>query len=60
MNQEKMQEHVFKEMLKRIVDNSPNYTEKMKCALKMIIDAGTTPEEILKATLSYFSLMHFQ
>lgn len=60
MNREKMQEHIAKEMLKKIVDNSPNYTERMKYDLKMIIDAGTTPEEVLKVTLSYFSLIHFQ
>ena len=30
MNQKRMQEHLTKEALKRIVDNSPNYTEQIK------------------------------
>ena len=51
MNQKKMQEHLTKEALKRIVDNSPNYTEQIKQDLKNIIDAGNTPEEIAEAIL---------
>ena len=58
MNQKKMQEHLTKEALKRIVDNSPNYTEQIKQDLKNIIDAGNTLEEILQATLLYFEAVH--
>lgn len=58
MNQKKMQEHLTKEALKRIVDNSPNYTEQIKQDLKNIIDAGNTLEEILQATLLYFAALH--
>ena len=58
MNQKRMQEHLTKEALKRIVDNSPNYTEQIKQDLKNIIDAGNTPEEILQATLFYFAALH--
>lgn len=58
MNQENTQEHLTKEALKRIVDNSPNYTEQIKQNLKNIIDAGNTPEEILQATLLYFAALH--
>ena len=58
MNQKRMQEHLTKEALKLIVDNSPNYTEQIKQDLKNIIDAGHTPEEIAKAILLYFSFLH--
>lgn len=58
MNQKEIQEHLTKEALKRIVDNSPNYTEQIKQDLKNIIDAGNTPEEILQATLLYFAALH--
>ena len=58
MNQKEIQEHLTKEALKRIVDNSPNYTEQIKQNLKNIIDAGHTPEEIAKAILLYFSFLH--
>lgn len=59
MNQKKIQEHLTKETLKRIVDNSPNYTEQIKQDLKNIIDAGNTPEEIAEAILMYFAFLHF-
>lgn len=38
------QEHMAKETLKYIVDNSPGYTGKMKSDLKVIIDAAKSPE----------------
>lgn len=59
MNQKRMQEHLTKEALKRIVDNSPNYTKQIKQDLKNIIDAGNTPEEIAEAILMYFAFLHF-
>lgn len=59
MNQKKIQEHLTKEALKRIVDNSPNYTEQIKQDLKNIIDAGNTPEEIAETILMYFAFLHF-
>ena len=59
MNQKKIQERLTKEALKRIVDNSPNYTEQIKQDLKNIIDAGNTPEEIAEAILMYFAFLHF-
>ena len=58
MNQENMQEHLTKEALKLIVDNSPNYSDQVKQDLKNIINAGNTPEEILQATLLYFAALH--
>lgn len=59
MNQKKIQEHLTKEALKHIIDNSPNYTEQIKQDLKNIIDAGNTPEEIAEAILMYFAFLHF-
>ena len=38
-----MQEHLRKELLKKIADNGQNYTEKMKSDLKEIIDLGKSP-----------------
>ena len=58
MKQENIQEHITKEALKRIVDNSPNYSDQIKQDLKDIIDAGNSPEEILQATLLYFAALH--
>ena len=59
MNQKRMQEHLTKEALKRIVDSSQNYTEQIKQDLKNIIDAGNTLEEIAEAILMYFAFLHF-
>lgn len=55
MNQNQLNEHITKDALKRIVDNSSNYTYQMKCDLKSIIDASQSMEEIFKATLTYFA-----
>lgn len=46
-------------MLKHLIDNGPNYTEKMKRDLKNIIDAGNSSEEILEAALTYFASIRF-
>lgn len=43
MTEKEMQEHVCKELLKKIVDRGQNYTEKMKSDLKAIIDQGKSP-----------------
>lgn len=59
MDQEKMNEHIAKETMKRIVDNSPNYNDNVKHDIKAIIDMGKTPEEILEAVLSYFANWYF-
>ena len=59
MNQEKLGEHLAKETLKHIVDDSPNYTYQMKQDLKAIIDAGQSPDEICKAMLTYFASLRF-
>lgn len=40
MTEKEIQEHLRKELLKKIVDNGQNYTEKMKSDLKEIIDLG--------------------
>ena len=59
MNQDKLNEHMAKEAMKHIVDDSPNYTNQMKQDLKSIIDSGRSPEEICKAMLSYFATLQF-
>ena len=59
MDQEKMNEHITKETLKRIVDNSLNYNDNVKRDIKAIIDMGKSPEEILEAVLSYFAGWYF-
>lgn len=53
MNQSNMQEHFFKESLKRQVDHNPNFSDQMKWEIKAMIDAGHTPEEIVMAAFSY-------
>ena len=45
MTEKEMQEHTFKELLKKVVDNG-----------KEIIDHGKSPEEICEATLAYFAM----
>lgn len=52
---ENLQEHIYKEALKQIVDSSPNYSDRIKSDVKAIIDTGKSPEEICKATLTYFA-----
>ncbi len=49
------QEHTFKEMLKMMVDNGPNYSAQIKGELKAIIDAGNTPEEIAVGFLTFIA-----
>ncbi len=56
---ENLQEHIYKETLKQIVDNSPNYSDRIKSDVKAIIDAGKSPGEICKATLTYFAALRW-
>lgn len=56
MTEKEMQEHACKELLKKVVDNGQNYTEKMKSDLKEIIDHGKSPEKICETTLAYFAM----
>ena len=60
MTEKEMQEHAFKELLKKVVDNGQNYTEKMESDLKEIIDHGKSPEEICEATRAYFAMCRWQ
>lgn len=55
MNEKKLNKHLKKECLKNIIDNNHAYTDKQKQDLKLIVDAGETPEEILEGILSYFA-----
>lgn len=56
---EKLQEHIYKEALKRIVDNSSNCPDRIKNDIKTIIEAGKSPEEILEATLTYLATIRW-
>lgn len=56
MNKNEMQEHIFKESLKRQVDNNPNFSDQMKWDIKASIDACKTLEEIA-TVMSLYSLM---
>lgn len=51
------QEHAFKELLKKIVDNSPNYPNHIKAQVKLIIDAGKSPEDICEGVITYLSTL---
>ena len=57
MQQDKMMEHGFKESIKYVIDNSSNFTEKMKRDMKGIVDAGRSPEEISMGLLTYLAAM---
>lgn len=60
MNAQHSQEHIVKEALKKIVDDSPNYSEKIKKDLKLIVDLSQTPEEIAQRTLTYFAAIRWK
>ncbi len=49
---------INKEILKSIVDNSPNYTEKQKLDIKAIIEKSNTEQEALEKLLIYFSAIN--
>ena len=52
---DKLMEHFAKESLKQTIDNNYNFTEKQKCELKLIVDVGKTPEDVIKGILAYFA-----
>lgn len=57
MELDNVDEHNFKEMLKKLVDDSPNYTEQIKYDLKAIINTSKTPEDLCEAALLYFTAL---
>ncbi len=57
MSQEIIDERVAKDMLKRVVDSYPVYTEKMRNELKEIIESGKEAEEIFEALTAYFATL---
>ena len=57
-NEDKFIEHFAKESLKQAIDNKFNFTEKQKHELKMIVEVGKTPEEVIKGILAYFAFNH--
>lgn len=51
MMEKEMQEHAFKELLKKVVDNGQNYTEKMKSDLKKLLTTGNLLRRFVKRPL---------
>ena len=54
-NDNKIIEHIAKERIKQLIDSNFNYTEKQKYELKLIVNSGKTPEEVICGILTYFS-----
>ena len=52
----KLMEHFAKESLKQVIDNNYNFTNQQKYELKLIVDAGRTPEDVIKGILAYFAM----
>ena len=51
----KLMEHFAKESLKQTIDNNYNFTEQQKRELKLIVDSGRTPEDVIKGILAHFA-----
>ena len=54
----KLMEHFAKEGLKQAIDNNYNFTDLQKHELKLIVDAGRTPDDVIKGILAYFAFNH--
>lgn len=48
-------EHIYKEVIKKTIDSSQNYSEQMKKEMKDIVDVGRSPEEICQAIVVYLA-----
>ena len=55
---DKLMEHFAKESLKQAIDNNYNFTNQQKHELKLIVDAGRTPDDVIKGILAYFAFNH--
>lgn len=53
---DKLMEHFAKESLKQVIDNNCNFTNQQKHELKLIVDAGRTPDDVIKGILAYFAM----
>ena len=53
---DKLMEHFATESLKQASDNNYNFTTQQKHELKLIVDAGRTPEDVIKGILAYFAI----
>ena len=53
---DKLMEHFAKVSLKQAIDNNYNFTKQQKLELKLIVDAGRTPEDVVKGILAYFAM----
>ncbi len=49
--------HVAKRVLKKIVENSPNWPDHVKEQIKLIVDAGHSPQEICENTFAYLATL---
>lgn len=58
MDNKEIKEHFCKEYVKTVIDNNHNYTEKQKHDLKLIVDSGKTPNEIIERMLIYFAFQN--
>lgn len=55
---DKLMEHLAKDSLKQAIDNNYNFTDQQKHELKSIVDAGRTPDDVIKGILAYFAFKH--
>lgn len=55
MDEKQINEHFYKEALKKVVDYNDNYTQPVKEDLKFIIDQARNDIELLDLILIYFS-----
>ncbi len=51
----KFEEHLYKEVLKRIVDGNDRYPQSVKDDLKQIVDSAHSFEELFESMLIYFA-----
>lgn len=55
MENNELEEHIYKETLKKIVDNGNRYTQNMKEELKALIDGAHSDRELCKLLITYFA-----
>lgn len=53
-------EHQSKEILKRVVDSTQGYSDRIKFDLKNMIDASQSVEDLAQAWLAYFATLNWR
>ncbi len=53
-------EHQSKEILKRMVDSTQGYSDRIKFDLKNMIDASQSVKDLAQAWLVYFATLNWQ